>query len=201
MKKKLAVIGGLVLALGLSACSTSSSEETNDFLDKLNEMTETKFETVEVNSLYSLDLPEFMTSTTQLNDEASLQYNNLYKEKYVIVIDESKEEFVETFKELNMYDESKSIIDNYAEAQSAFISEGATVLKESDFRSAKANGLEMRMKDIDADVTGVPESVSYFLGFVEGKETLYMVMAWTLKSRKDGYEEEAGKIIKSLKEM
>jgi hypothetical protein len=205
MKNKMLAIGGLSLALIFSACSSSSSSsELENILDKIETSEKpqrTNFEVIGVNDQYSLDVPDFMTTTTALNNDASLQYNDRFKEKYVIVIDESKEEFIEVFKNIGQYDESKSVIENYAEAQAGFIGEGADVIDESDIDYMKINGMAGAKKSLDANVAGVPEPISYYLGFAEGKESLYMVMAWTLKSRKDDFTGEAAKMIRSLKEL
>ena len=160
----------------------------------------TSYRTVEVGALYDIAVPDFMFSTSAVSDDASLQYNNLYKEKYVIVVDEPKDEFVEAFEELGLYDSVQSVLDNYALARFTLLSEGAEVLEESGVTSMDINGLPGRVKSYDANVFGVPETVSYFLGFVEGEEQLYMIMAWTLKSRKDDYVNEAMTMIKSFRE-
>ncbi|MFT5859758.1 MAG: hypothetical protein ACI865_001862 [Flavobacteriaceae bacterium] len=58
-----------------------------------------------------------MSQDGNLNDQASLQFANLQKEKYIIVIHESKSEYIEIFRDLDQFDEALSVIDNYAEHQ------------------------------------------------------------------------------------
>ena len=51
-----------------------------------------KTQTIKIKNQYSLDLPESLSLATNLNTEASLQYQNVFDDLYVIVIDESKQE-------------------------------------------------------------------------------------------------------------
>lgn len=204
MKKKNLFITAIVATTILASCSsssTSSEDESSSLLDAISEIAETNYETVEVSGLYSMKIPDFMKSTTTLNTDASLQYNNLYKEKYIIVIDEDKQEFIDAFKEIDEYDESMSVVDNYASVQLQYMAEAGTINKESDIKKVKINGMEGRMRAIDANIAGVPEAISYWLGYVEGKNTMYTIMVWTLESRKDSYEKEANEMIKSIKEL
>jgi hypothetical protein len=204
MRKNLFIIGTLSLGAILTACSSSVSEGEgflDGIKDQIEKADETNYETIKVNGQYSMGVPDFMTSSTSLNDDASLQYNNLYKEKYVIVIDEDKQEFIDVFKELGEYDDKKSVIDNYAEQQYKFMSDGSTIKYETKMNKMKVNGMNARGKNFDADVVGVPATVSYFFGFVEGEENLYMIMAWTLESKKDSFKVETQEMIKSLKEL
>lgn len=200
MKKGLFIICAISVGAVISGCSSSVSSDS--IFDSIKEsIEEVEYDNVEIANLYSMDLPDFMTVATELNDQASLQYSNPYKEKYIIVINESKEEFVEIFKGLGMYDDSKSIVDNFAEQQYNFMKEESVIVSETEMRSLKANGLNVRRIDFDANVAGIPETVSYFYGFVEGEENLYTIMAWTAESKKDSYQEEVEKIIKSIKEL
>jgi hypothetical protein len=77
-----------VLAL-LTSCGLKFNEEKSAAEVELQQIT---------GGDYSLGIPTYMTKATTLNDEASLQFQNLFKETYVIVIDENKEKFVTVFK-------------------------------------------------------------------------------------------------------
>ena len=190
------------LGLLVSSCSSSvDSDSENSLMEAIQSIAETKYNTIEIGGTYSLEIPDFMKSTSALNDEASLQYNNLFKEKYVIVIDEDKQEFIDVFKELEEYDESKSVIDNYADLQISYFREAGGIIRESKVVSKKINGMESRQVAMDANVQGVDESISYWLGYVEGKDKMYSLMAWTLEGRKDDFEKEANTMIRSLKEL
>ncbi|MFT5859757.1 MAG: hypothetical protein ACI865_001861 [Flavobacteriaceae bacterium] len=200
MKKGLTIFYTIALGAIITGCSSSVS--TDSIFEDLKEQIEkVEYNNVEIANLYAMDLPDFMTVATELNDQASLQYSNPYKEKYIIVINESKDEFVEIFKSLDMYDDEKSIVDNFAEQQYNFMKEESNIVSETEMRSLKTNGMKVRSIDFDANVAGIPETVSYFYGFVEGEENLYTIMAWTAKGKKDSYKEEVEKMIKSINEL
>jgi hypothetical protein len=63
----------LALSLTLSSCFQSK--------DKANSQTNvSEFRTIAVADQYSLDVPASMVKTTKLNEDASLQYQNIFKE-------------------------------------------------------------------------------------------------------------------------
>lgn len=204
MKKTVTLLGCFCLTLifALSSCTPSvSGDDSKDFLEKLKSASETKFDTKKVNNLYSIDIPDFMVSTTDLNDEASLQYNNLYKEKYIIVLDEDKETLIADLKSFDLYDEKRTLIEMFSEAKESFIINEASVIGKISRKSSKINGMSASITEFDSNVAGIPEAVTYYLAFVEGKDNLYTIMAWTLTSRKADFKDEAMKMIKSFREQ
>ncbi|MDG1428846.1 MAG: hypothetical protein P8P87_08160 [Crocinitomicaceae bacterium] len=199
MKKGLLIICAVSIGALISSCSSSVSggESLLEALEELDQ--KVKYEKVDVAGLYSMEIPDYMTSTTLLNDQASLQYNHLSKEEYIIVINESKQEFVDLLELLDMYDEDMSVVENFAAQQSELLTEGLTVIQKSDME--KVNGkLPMCGLELDARMAGIPDPISYYYGFVEGEENLYTVMTWTLLSNKEKYHREALHMIKSLEE-
>lgn len=156
------------------------------------------FNTIAVKDQYQIDIPRFMKSTTGLNDEASLQYQNIYKEAYTIIIDEPKDEFVDIFKELGNYDDNLSLLENYRDIQLQFFNERMQVNTQSSPKSMKINALDAEQVEIDAHVEGVDEEISYFLTFLEGTDNVYMVMCWTLKSKKEEHAKTYGMMAESF---
>jgi hypothetical protein len=51
---------------------------------------ETVFTEVKVNNRYSLSIPDYLQACTDLHKDASMQYQNVEKDIYVMVIDEKK---------------------------------------------------------------------------------------------------------------
>ena len=156
---------------------------------------------VKIDNLYSMKILDIMAADESLNNQASLQASNLELEKYIIVIHEPKSEFVEVMKKLGEYDESVSVVDNLANAQISVFSEGLEVLDKSEITKKRAHGMALRRIDIDANIAGIDSSIAYFFGYVEGEETLYTIMAWTLLDMKDEFKREVEKMIKSIKEQ
>lgn len=145
------------------------------------------FNTVNVNEDYQISIPPFMTGTTGLNEEASLQYQNIREEAYTIVIDEPKDEFVQIFKQMGSYDDNLSLLENYRNIQLQFFEQRMQINDQSDVTSQKINGLDAESVEIDSNVNGIDEELSYFLTFVEGPENVYMIMSWTLKDKKENH--------------
>lgn len=162
----------------------------------------TKFNEVKINDLYSMSLPDYLTKGYELNSEASLQYQNEAKEVYVIVIDESKQEFIEVFQSIGEYDSTKSAVDNYAEAQMESIEENMSeVTSKSTMRKADLAGCPARICDVSGTQDGITDAMGFTVAFIEGKETLYMVMTWTFEKTKSEYQDDMNEMINSFKEL
>ena len=193
----------VVAALALTSFATSGCSSKPKTAEERNQVKpDESFKEVKINSLYSMSLPDYLTEGNDLNDQASLQYQNIYKEVYVIVIDESKEDFVNTFKELGEYDDSKSACDNYAKAQMESI-EGnmETVTSKSAFRKTKLHGCDTRISDVVGTQSGITDAMGFTVAFVEGKENLYMIMTWTFEKDKAKYQDDMDMMINSFKEL
>lgn len=184
----------ILLCLSLTACF-------KQILKEVVAEDKAEFETVSINGIYSMGIPTFMSKATSLNEEASLQYQNIFKEAYVIVIDEDKQEFLDALSEVGAYDSARSVIGNYADTQMQLTSSGMNVKFKKDITELTINGLSAATTEVDAEVEGVAVPITYFLTFVEGPEKLYMVMAWTLSENKDTHRETFMEMAKSFKDL
>ncbi|NER15340.1 hypothetical protein GWK08_17935 [Leptobacterium flavescens] len=183
----------LLLCLTMTSClNVNGDKDENLSLDR-------DFSEVEINNEYKIKIPKYMDKTSDLNDEASLQYQNIFKETYVVIIDESKEDLISTFKDLGEYNDSLSVVENYRDIQLSSIHENIVTSYESDFRSLNINGLDAEAFEMDGRVDGVDYDIAYFLTFIEGKEKLYMLMAWTLQDRRERYKSTYEKIASSFR--
>ena len=162
-------------------------------------LSEDEFNTVTIQNDYSVDLPNYMAVAKDLNDDASLQYQNIFKQTYVIVIDELKEEIKESFKLIDAYDENKPFLENYRSFQMQSMAEGIAISNKSEVKPLKINGLDGEIVEFEGNVEGIEQDIFYFLTFIEGTEQVYMMMAWTLKSRKDKYISTFNKMARSFK--
>ena len=159
---------------------------------------EKDFTSVLINNEYRIRVPKYMKKANDLNDEASLQYQNIFKETYIIVIDESKEEFISIFQELEEYDNSISTVKNYRNIQLKFFNEVLDISRQSNSKSTKIGNLNSEVLEIDAYAEDVNDEIAYFLTFIEGEEKLYMIMAWTFKSQKGKYKSTFEKMVESF---
>jgi hypothetical protein len=145
-----------------------------------------ELKTISVNDEYSLSVPKYMTEMKSLHDEASFQYANVFKETYIIVLDESKEEFIATFKELEIYNDSLTPLENYSDFQLKSFKESIAALN--------VNKLDSRIKktpselyEFNGEVEGL--DIAYFVSFIEADTKMYMMMSWTMEGRYNKFKE------------
>ncbi|WP_439151258.1 hypothetical protein [Winogradskyella sp.] len=144
-------------------------------------LSERNYQTVSVNELYQLDVPRYMKEMENLHPDASLKYANIYKEAYTIVIDENKQDFIDSFVEFNEYDQELSPVENYTNAYKSMLNETVDNLKFQDYGLVKLNGNPARQVKLSGIVDGI--KAYYMITCVEGEENLYMIMSWTIGDR------------------
>jgi hypothetical protein len=149
-----------------------------------------------------MGIPTYMTKTTTLNEEASMQFQNIFKEAYVVVIDEDKAEFKNAFAELGSYDTTRSIISNYADTQFQFAISNMNVISKGNMKALKIDGrLNAATTEVDGTVEGVEVPITYFFTYVESDHKLYTIMAWTLQSKKDVHRATFDRMVMSFKTL
>lgn len=180
----------LFLISTICSCVEPQGNKQSDLL--LN----TELDLIRVNNQYSIEIPTFMNKSNDLNIEASLQYQNIFKETYVIVIDEPKDEFKSVFIGLDEYDNSVSAAKNYKDIQLQFLEEEVIIKSIDEKESSIINGLPFEITEVDATVEGI--DIGYTIAFVEGAKNVYMIMAWTMQNRHEKYSQLFEKIVKSF---
>ncbi|UBZ14191.1 hypothetical protein LDL77_00405 [Flagellimonas marinaquae] len=191
MRTKFASIFVLSI-LFCSACKNFKAKE-ND-----SEPKDENFNTVGVNNEYQIEIPRFMNGTTGLNEEASLQYQSLRHEAYLLIIDEPKLGFEQVYRDLEQYDNELSVLQNYRDARIQILSRTTKIINKFNSKPFKINGLDAEFLELEAKVNGVEDEIFYFLTFVDGGEKVYMIMAWTLKNRKEEHKKTFKTIAESF---
>lgn len=181
MKHFFKSIAALTIVLLASSCIDFSDNIKKGKLDA------TDFKTVTINNEYAVKLPKYMKEAKDLNDEASLQYQNIFKETYFVVLDESKEEFKEVFIDIGEYNDSISLIKNYKEVQLAFFKESITDYEFVSEESLIINDMNAEVLAFNAKIPDVIYTIGYQFTYIEGKEKVYMLMAWSLKDKMKKY--------------
>lgn len=190
MKHSVTLLLVVALSFSLSSCFINLKDEKNAKVE-LNQ--------ISVNE-YSMGIPTYMTKTTTLNEDASMQFQNIFKETYVVVIDEDKAEFKKAFAELGSYDTTRSIISNYADTQLQFALENMDVISKEDMKALKIDGrLNAATTEIDATIERVQVPITYFFTYIESDYKLYTIMAWTLQSKKDVHRPTFDRMVRSFK--
>lgn len=170
-----------VAAILLTACKVSDSNK--DF---------------EVNGLYSISVPSFMNKTTDLNDEASFQYQNIWKELYAMVIEESKEGFGEALQYNEDWMEKENSLSTYTQIVYDNIAAVAEVY-EKEWKETVIHGLPAKILQLNANIGGL--DIFYMIGIVDGKENYYQVYTWTLSKKEAEHQEKMQAIIDSFQEL
>jgi len=152
---------------------------------------QTKLVEKQVGHIFYLSVPDYMTKTKNLNNDASLQYENTVKEAYVIVIEDSKEEL----KDLGMvYQDSKEFYDDFVKTYTKAVQEAAT----TDSKTFTINGNSFTQ----GEITYVSDSVKIYMlaTVVETKTNFYKILCWTLKENKDKLKSDFIAIAKTLRD-
>ncbi len=192
MKKTLFIV--LFLSLSLTSCRKIISSVGSLGIEKLSSE---DYKAVATNDDYRLDIPKYLKEMKALHDEASFEYANIYKEVYVVVLDESKQKFISLFQELEMYDESKTPLENYADFQMKSIKE-SLVNSRNNIVPIKIKNLSTKHYELHGILVPDGIEIGYLLGFIESNQKMYMVMTWTLKERYQKYENTMKTIQKSF---
>ncbi len=149
-------------------------------------------------NLFSLDVPVFLEEGKDLHEDASLQYQNLVKEFYVVVIHESKEEVDAALASLE--DENyPSDLNGYTQFLLDQVEMNVGIKNQSDMDNKLINSNESNIVTLESTIDGL--DIFYTFCFVEGKENYYQVMTWTLLDRKDQYQDKMMKMVQSFKEL
>ncbi len=167
------------------------------FLVSCQESNETK--EIVIKNQYSIDLPEFLSVAYDLNDEASLQYQNLYKEFYVIVIDETKQEAYDVINMEELEGAYTADFQGYCDLITDGMLLDLEVNKQSNVLDTNINTLNAKIINYDAVFEGT--GIYYSIAYIKGANSFYQVMIWTLSDSKEKYEEKMKKILASFKEI
>ena len=151
-----------------------------------------------VGEKYTLTIPDFLNKTNDLNEDASLQYEHLRKELYVLVIDENKKELYDILEE-------NELVDTYAKSLEGFTKlfldgfEGDPNFPDvPDASDEQINGLPAKIITMDGKAEDV--DIHYKIALVEGKDDFYQIMTWTIKSMKAEHSTDMDDLLRSFVE-
>lgn len=159
------------------------------------------FRTQTAEGMYQIDLAKYMKRATDLNVDASLQFQNIFKETYIAIIDEDKNEYVDVYKELGEYDESLTVAGNYRKIQMDYFMEEMTVLRRIAPKQVTINGLDAEQVEFSGRVPDVDYDIFYLMTFIEGKDNVYMMMQWTLSENEGTYKNTFYQSANTFKEL
>lgn len=153
-------------------------------------------ETITVKNKYSVELPSFLSKAKDLHNMASLQYQNAFKEFYIVIIDEPKEEFASAAKTT---DEFTPDFNGYHQILRGSLEASIENGVFTDTKDTQINGLKAKTFTLTGKVDEIP--IFYDIAYVEGNDRFYQIVIWTIESSKDKFREPMDKIIASFKEI
>ncbi|KAF2520167.1 hypothetical protein E0W68_02790 [Flavobacterium salilacus subsp. salilacus] len=158
-----------------------------------------KTQTVRVKQLYTIEIPDFLSEAKYLDKEASLQYQNLVKEVYIVVLDEPKEVLEKTIADNGLEDYYTLDINGYASLLTDSMEESVAFDSIPVLQPEKINGLNSQILNFTGKIEGV--HIYWKLAYIEGRNNYYQVMTWTLASRKEEYQNIMDAMVNSFKEI
>lgn len=160
---------------------------------------DTGLETKVINDQYSMDIPAFLNPTTSLNEDASLQFQNTFQELYLIVIDESAEEFRQALVENGLDTMYTNDLQGYSELLMFGVQLELGGFGESEFKDKVINGLEARVLELETVYDGL--DIYYQFAFYKGKEYYYQLMTWCLAEKRSEHQQLMTDMVNSFREL
>lgn len=154
---------------------------------------------VTVEGKYSLLIPSFLTKASTLNEDASLTYQNDWKEFYVMVIDEPRDGMHEVLVHYELVDIYQNNIQVYSKLVLDGFRENLINPTQSALIETTINGMPAKLTTLRGTVDGVDVFIS--IGMYEGKDRYYQVLVSTISSKENIYKSKMSKILHSLKEL
>ncbi len=150
-----------------------------------------KFESKQGGNCFTMDIPDYLTKTFSLNDAASLQYQNISKEAYVIAIEDNKEEL----ESLGMkFVSAKDFLTYFLKD----FHKDANNRKESSISEFESN----KNQHAQVELTWTDENADFYMLItsVETANHFYKILCWTVAENKETLKNDFVRISKSLKD-
>ena len=182
MKKFLVALLILVLGFSFSACGKQIEKAVKDVLEQSGVETDedgnaTKTITSPESSL-TLSYPlSWSNLKGELNDDASIELGNPIKEQYLVVIEETDEDFVDDFN-----------VDVYMGMVMDYFLTSIDLDKEPDIQKIKIGkeGIDARQTRISGAVDNI--KAEYIYSCLENDGVYYQIIAWSIRSKFDDAE-------------
>ena len=146
---------------------------------------------ISVDNIYQIELPGDMSPMTiEINEDASLQYANLFKEKYIMIIHEEKSEINEAFQyTIDLQEFTNIIVQGYEESANSVVN----------ISDISIDGFIGNMVKMDGEMDGI--NITWHAILIESKSYFYQICFWTLTSRKNKHMEGLFNSAKTFHEL
>ncbi len=146
---------------------------------------------VTIKSQYSIKIPSYLTKATKLHKKAPAQYQSLWNELYVTVLDEKKIDL------LGSIDSNQvANLDGYTNLMVSTIEETMQDPTQTEILKTTINGLDSRIIQISGKVDGI--DILYYNSFIESDKHFIQIVTWTPLIKTDTNLEDMKDIVRSL---
>ncbi len=162
-----------------------------------------KYKSVVKDGTYKIMLPDFMDTTTTMQEGKSLQYQNQFKELYVLMVHENKQHL----KEIMVYNQAMRDIfpDSISMMESYFAYMNRNLAKEAYYNVFDSSLITV--KKANAKIASVTLTTTdkikifYRIAAIEANKEIYQLYIWTTTAHKEKYQPIMDSIIRSVKEF
>jgi len=155
-----------------------------------------KYEKKSVENKFSLLIPESLGQTNKLNSIASIQFENTSQDFYIMVLDESKDQFTKAV-DNKVYDTTADLDGYYKVVVNHFKEITSKDFKVYYIEKKKINHSNAIVFSMSGINDGYPAFYRYAI--IESNKRYYQIMSWTSTSQEQKYTERMNKIIDSFK--
>ena len=174
--------------------------DANKAIKQNNAKNNDSVETVTINNQYSIDVPAYLSPTTELSQDASLQYWNKTLDITIQVIDEPKEDFIEVLR-ANGMDKERTLLENLAAFTLTSIFEDISKVDLFDKESCQINGLNALTLNAFQKSTFFKDGMFASLALVEGKSHVYQIIIFSGGSSISKLADKLQSVLYSFKEL
>ncbi len=154
----------IILLLGIAGCKYPDEPKT-----------------VTLNKRYQIDIPSYMHQTQDLNPDAEIQYQNSFRNRYLLLFKEPQSSSLQAFADQRLQQLLEKVKDS-------------VVSKSKDL---EVNGIPAHENVVNAKVGD--ERIYYKLLFYEGKEHYYQLVIWTRDDKLAPFKQDIDKIVSSFR--
>lgn len=154
--------------------------------------------TITVKDLYTIELSNSFEETKNLNEDASLQYQDIARQLFVIVIDEPKDSVISVLTKNKLCNTYPTGLKGYSNLIIAGINPSLSIDSIPVFNETIINGLTARQTSFEGK--SGENKIFWYLTFLEGKNSFYQVMVSTIAENHNILEKEMQQITNSFAE-
>ena len=155
---------------------------------------------VVIENRFKVMIPGHLSKTTTLNGDAILQYQHIFKEIYIIIIDDEKETLHQSLIVNDLTEKYPLSFDGFFnllsnEDSDAFI----TIEDRNKVKDEKINGLQAKIFSNTRTINNT--NVYYTTALVEGKDHYYQIIAWTTAKNESKNKKALSDMVYSFSEL